>query len=461
MGALAIVHEALKAERRAPALPARSRDEMSFLPAVLEITETPPSLTARWLAGLIATIFTTAVLWACVSRVDVVATAEGRVVSSGRSKVIQPAAAGIIRAIHIRDGQFVRRGEVLVEFDTTNAQAERQRIYQELQQAVVSAARYRSLSEVTQNEPPAPLTAENAESSIILTQTRLMLSQLEEHHSKLRAIDMERHQRLSEQRTVAAAIRRLEGTIPLISARSEVRADLARSGIGSRLVSLEAQQLLIEARGDLAIQQHRYAELEAALNVLRAQSTSVHAEFQRTNLAALAEAERQADGLRQDLIKADQVIAQTTLTAPIDGTVQQLSVHTISGVVQPSQQLMIIVPNNDSLEVDALILNRDIGFVQEGQAVSVKFETFNFTSHGTISGKVCSVSRDSQTDEKLGSVFAIRVCLDRYTISQNTPSLQISPGMSVSAEIITDERSVISYLLSPLRETIHNSIRER
>jgi hemolysin D len=461
MGVLAIAHEALKAERHAPAVPARSRDELSFLPAVLEITETPPSPTARWLTGLIAAIFTTGLVWACVSQVDVVASAEGRVVPTGRSKVIQPAEAGIIRAIHVRDGQFVRQGEILVEFDTTKAEAERQRIQQELQLAVTSAARHRRLSETGDGTSLLPLFLEGIEPALLEAQTRLMQSQLDDHRARLSALDMERGQRISEQATVEAAIARLEAVIPLIAARSDARADLARSGVGSRLVSLEAQQLLVEARGDLAIQRHKLAELKAALQVLLARNASIQTEFHRNNLATLAEAERQSASLRQDLVKAEQNLRQTNLVAPIDGTVQQLAVHTISGVVQPSQQLMVIVPGEEALEVEALLPNSDIGFVQEGQPATIKFEAYNFTRYGTISGWVCNISSDSILDEKQGYVYAIRICMKNYTLRESGDVLRVTTGMSATSEITINNRSIISYLLSPIQRTLNESIREK
>jgi hemolysin D len=461
MGALTVFLEALRNERQAPCVPRRKKDETSFLPAVLEVTETPPSPTARWLTGIIVAIFTTGVVWACVSAVDVVAMAEGRVVLVGRSKVVQPAQTGVIRAIHVRDGQAVKQGEVVVEMDSTSAAAERRRISHDLELAMASAARHRQLSDAGDIAFLPFLTVDGVEPAVLQAQTQLMRSEFAEHQAKLRTLDQERVQRSSERATIIASTARLQETIPLISARSEARADLARTGVGSRLVSLEAKQLLLEAQGDLAVQQRRVSEIDAAIQVLNAQHASLRAEFNRSRLIALAEAEQQIDSLRQDLIKIEQTLRQNTLVAPIDGTVQQLAVHTVSGVVQPSQQLMVIVPNGGQLEVEAYLPNREIGFVQEGQPAFIKLETFNFTRFGTVAGRVCNVSRDSVADEKLGYVYAVRVCLDNNFIDLRGVQYPITAGMGAIIEIKTQSRSIISYLLSPIQGHLNESMRER
>lgn len=152
---------------------------------------------------------------------------------------------------------------------------------------------------------------------------------------------------------------------------------------------------------------------------------------------------------------------QQHLTAPIGGVVQQLAVHTVGGVVTPAQQLMMIAPEEGSLEVEAILENKDIGFVNENQLAEIKIDAFPFTRYGTLEGRVVNLSRDAVQIDKVGLVYTARVFLDRASIRIENRAVRLSPGMTVSVEIKTGERRVIEYFLSPLIQAAQNSIRER
>ncbi len=439
-------------------------DERAFLPAVLEVTETPPSPTARIIAWVLVGFVSIALLWAWIGRVNEVAVAEARTVASGRSKLLQPAEGGIITAIHVRDGQQVREGELLVELDTTITSAERDRLRTELLAARVQAARLRALLATMEEgrdpleafAPPPETGADKRD-----RQRVLLLAEVAEQRARQAGFIEEIARRQAERVTTEAVVRRLTDIIPLIQARSDARATLARDGHGSRLIFLEQRQQLVEAQHDRVIQTQRMAEIDAAVTALQGQARAQAAEFLRARHAELTEAERQVATLSQELVKAEQRSVQTRLTAPIDGTVQQLAVHTVGGVVQAAQQLMVIAPRDDRLELEAMVLNRDIGFVQPGQSVEVKLETFTFTRFGLVPAEVVSVSADAIQDERRGLVYAARIRLLRDTIVINGRETALVPGMAATAEIQTGRRRVISYLLSPIARYGHEAMRER
>ena len=149
------------------------------------------------------------------------------------------------------------------------------------------------------------------------------------------------------------------------------------------------------------------------------------------------------------------------LRAPVDGTVQQLAIHTIGGVVTPAQALLAVVPSEESLEVEATVLNKDIGFVRPGQRATVKVESFPYTRYGYLEGTVESVSHDAAQDEKMGLVFPARVKLSNASLVIDGVSVMLTPGMSLSVEIKTGKRRVVDYLLSPLRQHGSEALRER
>ena len=184
-------------------------------------------------------------------------------------------------------------------------------------------------------------------------------------------------------------------------------------------------------------------------------------EFQQSKQVELSTTETKVASLVQEVTKAGQKADFQRLTAPIDGVVQQLAVHTVGGVVTPAQELLIVVPQDHPVEVEAQVENKDVGFVKNGQIVEIKVETFPFTLYGTIPGKVLSVSDDAAPIEKVGLIYPTRVSMDRSTIQVEGRQVNLSPGMAVTVEVKTGQRRVIEYLLSPLLKSVKESIRER
>ena len=460
----------------------REKDELAFLPAALEIVETPPSPIGRSIGATIIALFCLALIWASVGHIDIVTSASGKVVPSGRVKLIQPFETGVVRAIHVRDGQSVKAGDVLIELDPTMTTAEQKHIRSDLIAAQLDAARLRAALSPGDNsegmfQPPA-----GASPALVDMQRKFLAQQIDEHRAKLAALDRQRAQKEAERATIAATIAKLDASGPLIQQRVDIRKYLADKELGSKLTYLETQQLLTENEKDLMVQKSRLQEADAAIAAITESRAQADAEFHRTLFGELAEAERKAGGLADDLAKAEQRTKLQLLTAPVDGVVQQLSVHTVGGVVTPAQQLAVVVPADAVLEVEAMVSNRDIGFVHPGQDAQIKVDTFNFTRYGLLHGRVVSVSpdaivRETPQDRNNGStkgaesdssepkgqefVYSARVSLDRTQIQVDGAVANLSPGMAVTVEIKTGSRAVISYLLSPLLRYQHESMHER
>jgi hemolysin D len=459
----------------------REQDERAFLPAALEIVETPPSPTGHAIGATIVALFCLALTWATFGHVDIVASASGKIVPSGRVKLIQPFETGVVRAIDVRDGQSVKAGDVLIELDPTMTIADREHIRSDLIAAQLDVARLRAALSDSDNpedvfQPPA-----GASPDLIAMERQFLTQQTDEFRAKLASLDRQRAQKEAERDTIAATIEKLEASNPLIKERVDIRKYLADKELGSKISYLEIFQLLTENEQDHAIQTSRLAEANAALAAIIDSRTEVAAEFHRKLLEELAEAERKAADLSNDLAKADQRIKFQKLTAPVDGVVQQLSVHTVGGVVTPAQQLAVVVPSDAVLEVEAMISNRDIGFVHPGQDAQIKVDTFNFTRYGLLHGRVLSVSPDSivrdvppdkakdnkgdadTSSEPQGQElsYVARISLDRTQIKVGDTLANLSSGMAVTVEVRTGSRAVITYLLSPLLRYAHDGMRER
>jgi hemolysin D len=458
------------------------KHELAFLPAALEIVETPPSPIGRSIGATIIALFVVALIWTIFGHVDIVASASGKVVPSGRVRLVQPFEIGVIRAIHVFDGQSVKAGDVLIELDPTMTAAEQEHIRSDLLAAQLDIARLRAaLSD--DNDPQSqfhpPLGASDA---LVAMQRQFLARQTEEYRAKLSSLDRQRAQKEAERDTIAATISKLEADEPIIRQRVDIRKYLADRELGSKLTYLETLQLLTENLKDTAIQQSRLGETNAALAAVTETRKQAVAEFHRTLFGDLAEAERKAAGLAGDLVRAEQRTKLQILTAPVDGVVQQLSVHTVGGVVTPAQQLAVVVPSDATLEVEAMISNRDIGFIHVGQDAQIKVDTFNFTRYGLLHGRVLNVSQDAivrdappdktrdhaidagntgsePKDQQLS--YAARVSLDNTKIPVEDRLASLGPGMAVTVEVKTGSRRIIDYLLSPLLRYRQEALRER
>ena len=364
----------------------RRGDELAFLPAALEIVETPPSPIGRAIAATIIVLFSVALAWARWGTVDIVASATGKIVPSGRTKVIQPFETGVVRAIHVRDGQAVRTGDILIELDPTVNAAERDRLRNDLAAEQVNVARLRAAladgdDPVADFAPPAGM-----DPALASTQRQLLLHQVMEHRAKLAALDSQTAQKEAEQGTTAATIHKLQTMIQVIQPRVEIRGSLMEQGLSSKLSYFETLQQLIEQREELAVQKSHLREADAAVAAIRETRNQAEAEYRHSLSDDLAKSEQKASGLAQDLIKAEQRTRLQRLIAPVDGVVQQLAIHTVGGVVTPAQPLLTVVPGDSRLEIEAMVSNRDIGFVHAGQEAQIKIDTFNFTRYGLLHG---------------------------------------------------------------------------
>ncbi len=461
----------------------RRRHEAAFLPAALSLQESPVHPAPRIAMGLTLLFAVIALLWAVFGKIDIVASAQGKLIPDSRSKVVQPMETASVLAIHARDGQRVAAGELLIELDATQAEADSTRVGEELEATRREVARAKALLELLEGRvavlhelrgsrlagettagpggtgafagKPAPTSSKKA------AEQRLLEGEYAAYRTRLEQIDAEIERRQAELLGTEETLAKLTQTLPMIRARAEDYQKLQRENFVSRHGWLEKEQARVEAERDLSAQRAKQQEIRAALLEARRQRAALAAETRRATLDRLHEAERKAAGLEQEVVKTRNRDGLMRLTAPVAGTVQQLAVHTVGGVVTSAQPLLVIVPNDNPLEVEAFVENKDIGFVQAGQNAEVKIETFPFTKYGTLHGTVAQVSSDAIQDEKRGLIYAARVKLARTTLVVDGKTVHLSPGMAVTAEIKTGKRRVIEYFLAPLLRYGDESLRER
>ncbi|MCP5381637.1 MAG: HlyD family type I secretion periplasmic adaptor subunit [Kordiimonadaceae bacterium] len=436
-------------------------EEADFLPAALEILEKPASPVGRGMMLLIILFFTIALIWSIFGRVDEVASAQGKVTPLGDIKVIQPAQLGVVRNILVSDGQAVQAGESLIELDTTISLADEQRARRELQIARVAKAKNEAILLGLEGKDPVFKAPDGVSETVAHMQQLLIQSELDEYNAAVETYRQQKIEKEADEKVVLQEITKLEQTLPLLREQINARAELLEKGLTPRFQYLEYQERLVGQERDLDIQRDQLTKVRASINGADKQINQVTQEFLKNTYTGLAEAEDQIVALTQELTKASKVQELQILRAPVEGVIQQLAVHTIGGVVQAGDPLMVVVPKERNLIVDANILNKDIGFVTVGQEVEVKFEAFPFTKYGVIHGEVLHIAQNAVADENLGLIYPVRVSLEKSAIMVNGKAVNIAPGMAVTAEVKTSKRRLIEFLLSPLLRYKDESLRER
>ncbi|CFQ27408.1 HlyD family type I secretion periplasmic adaptor subunit [Yersinia bercovieri] len=437
----------------------RPRDEYDFLPAYLDIVERPVAPLARRTAWFLVLTLLLVLLWSIVGKLDIHASANGKVIVSEHSKVIQPLEPGVVAAINVRDGDRVEAGQVLLELNPIGIDAELGNINKQLIHRLLEAARMVAL---LSSDPQAHFVSppDTPEDLLLMTQA-LLRKEHDEVNAELARMASEQ---AVNQAHIAAGIANIANQKVLmknIHQRLQALRTLAKSKSIAEVELLVQEREWLNASAEASRFQSEQAILEAKTRNLTQTRLHYLAEKKRSYQERLNKAHEVINQLEQEQIKLMEKQRQQRLRAPVAGVIQQLAVHTLGGVVTAAQPLMVLVPENHPLELDVMVLNKDVGFVLPGQAVEVKVDSFPYTRFGTLSGEVKHLSHDAMEDQQLGLVFPARIRLDSDTLMVAGKAVRLSAGMAVSVEIKTGQRRVIDYLLSPLQEYQSEAMRER
>jgi hemolysin D len=462
------------------------RDEREFLPAHIEILQTPTSPMAVTILWTICLMFTAALVWSVLAKLDIHAVAQGRVQPNGRSKLVQPFDPGTVKNVLVQNGMSVKAGDLLIELDPTETRAVADTALRDLEAMEAEIARRKAAIVAVRGGEQTIAIAFPLKTSpaVRMREETAVAADLGQHFSTLASLQAQLAEKRAMKVRFSGSTEAREKLMATMKQRVEMRETLVAREAGTKAAVLDALQMYQDQATSLAYEQGQLLEAEAGIVSLNRRIDQLSSEFVATQTQKLTEAEQKRDRLRQDVIRAEAKEARTRLTAPIDGTVQQLAVTTVGQVVTSGQPLMIVVPSEGRIEIEALVLNRDIGFIELGQEAVVKLDAFPFTKYGTITGKVVRISRDaiddrdaqtasdpttagravapaSGTNKTQNLVFPVTIELSKLAIATDTRDVPLTPGMMATVEVLTGSRRVIDYLLSPLREVASTAGRER
>lgn len=465
-----------RADRRAAAI------ERAFLPAALEIVETPASPTLRLTAGLISAAIVAAFLWSWFGEVDMIAAAPGKVVPAGRTKQVQAFEGGVVRKILVDDGDRVGEGQALILLDPTIAGADRDRFRDQLMRARLDVARLGTLLAATAPGEDDPFAGLEATAEAIAEARGRLAADRTGRDAKLAAADREIAAKRSDRASLAAELAKIDATLPMVREREQIRRESFERAVGSKLEHLNAVQGRVELESQRAVTVEKVAAADAAIQAITADRARIAAEIERDWRGELQRASRDRAEAASELAKAERRTGLTSVVSPIEGIVQDLTVHTEGGVVQAGQQLLRVVPAGGRLTIEVVVENKDVGFVRAGQEAEIKVDAFPFTRYGFLHGRVATVARDAAPDPETqgahagasplsgapgelrrsqGLVYVARIAVEAPHLDVDGNRTPVEPGMSVTAEIKTGKRRILDFLLSPIAQRTHEAMRER
>ena len=445
-------------------IPKRDRRlRYEFLPAAEEIIETPAAPFGAVVIWLTTILLVLVLAWAYLGQIDIVAVGNGRVSTEGSVKVVQSASYGVVKRITVQEGQRVHKGDVLVELDKTTAEKELATTAQSLNIARAERDILRRLAMGNGADDIINSAGVSDEAKAVLrefTTSQLALASAKEQALKGSIASHQRQLQFNQQTKA-----QLEGEAQKLKDRQTKVKQKLESANAIERIRLQNELDTLEQRittANSAATSQGQQVLQSQLTLAQAQSQS-QVSLAETNSSisgqVIAQEQRIAE-LENNLAKAKRALEQTTITAPVDGTILALNTRTIGGVVNVAERIAQIVPDNDLLYVDVTLDNQDVGFVRVGQRVVIKVATYPFQRYGYLEGTVENISPDAIQDEKKGLVYKAKVKLSGANSSKKN-RLKLLPGMSVSAEITTGKRRIIEFFLDPLMTHVDDSLKVR
>lgn len=433
-----------------------------FLPAVLEVREQPPSRYSRMIIWLMAALVAAFLAWSVIGELELVATAQGRVVSARRTQTIAVPDVGTIRQIRVVEGQRVRKGDVLIEMDTGVVDSVAGQARQSLAAALGEVARHRALLDSYRlGRPLAPTFDERVPAALADVERQVVLTAWQDYAARLGQLEAEARLRQAQVESAVALLGKSQAMGGLAAEKAEDYRKLTVQGFLSEHALKDQERERVGHDLDARRFTSTVEETRRSVAEVQSRRQVLVTEAHRTSASALADAQHRVATGEQEVAKADAMGRRLQVVAPVDGVVQQLRVFTVGGVVKEAQELMNIVQADEGLELEVMIRNTDIGFVRVGQPATLKFESFPYTKYGTLQGVVRVVGRDAVADEKLGLLFPARVSIRPAEAGRPGDQISLQQGLIASADIKTGERRIIEYFLSPILRYRAESLRER
>jgi hemolysin D len=450
-----------------------SKQALDFAPSILAIQARPASPLPRVMLYTLMILFVLIALWAIFGKVDVVAVAQGKLVPQSYLKIVQPAEAGIVKDILVKEGDTVAQGQILMRMDAKLQESDTKMVEADLKQ------RQLQLRRIDAELAGKPLIMKAGDDA---TQFRQIESQYQSHRQAFDDAVAQEQALLNKATEDYQAARQTEAklrdVLPAFKEQEQAWAKLHKEGYAGRLLALERERERIEKEGDLKTQAFAAEGLKASIAQSQKRLAQITSNYKQQLHNERVEAQGQLDKLQQEVAKQRHKQTLLELKASQAGKIKDVATHTIGSVVSPGTILLTLVPINEPLQAEVMINNDDVGFVHEGQSVKLKLAAYPFQKYGMVEGKVTHVSADAADGQGQGNPnqsnqkgtndptngqagYKAIVTLNAQSLKASGKTFNLTPGMQVAAEINQGKRTIMEYLLSPVQGVFQEAARER
>lgn len=414
-------------------------------------------LRARVLLRSIGIVVAVFILWAAVAQLDEVTRGDGKVIPSRQLQVLQSIDGGLVSEILVKEGDVVQPGQLLVKIDETRFVSSVKENRAQYLALVAKAARLKAVAEGKPFIPPPDV--EKEEPDIVEQERQLYSAKMAEISASLSVIRQQMAQRQQELNEAQAKRAQASQGYELTSRELTVTRPLINSGAVSEVELLRLERDVTRYRGERDMASAQITRSQAAIGEAQRKIEEVELNHRNDAGKELSETNAKLNSLSEGSVALTDRVKQSSIRSPVKGTVKRLLVNTVGGVVQPGKDMVEIVPLEDALLLEARIQPKDIAFLRPGQPAMVKFTAYDYSIYGGLEGKLEQIGADTVTDDKGNSFYVVRVRTNKPGFGEK--SLPIIPGMVAEVDILTGQKSVLSYLLKPVLKAKSIAMTER
>ena len=434
-----------------------------------------PSRKARWLSVSVFVFFVAFIIWAGFAMLDEVTHAEGQVVPSSRTQIIQNLEGGILSEVEVHEGQIVEKNDVLARLNNETAESSLRDMLYKAMEHLIAIRRLRAAVEESELDWPEDvraflergtgysLTEEQLDQGrrLMQVQEETYAVQKRQRESELQVLMAQAEQRRQEVKEQLSRKEQLEKSLSLIRQQLSMAASLLERRSYSRAQYLELQERSVQTQGEINTLEVSIPRAEAAASEAEHRMNLRKAELDAALMEEISKRSLELASLRAGLSAGSDRVTRTELRSPVRGTVKQIYINTVGGVVKPGEPIMEIVPLDDTLLVEARVRPADVAFLRPGQKAMVKISAYDFSIYGGLDGVLEQISADTIEDKRGEFYYQVKVRTPKTAIVHHGEELPIMPGMMATVDIMTGKKSVLNYLLKPILKAKQNALREK
>lgn len=419
--------------------------------------QTPKKM--RWVLYFWVIAVTFFILWASLTQIDEITRGAGEVVPSGENQMVQNLEGGIVKEILVKVGDSVTKGQPLLKIDNQKSEAQRDSTH--IKALELEAKMIRLTAEAESKEFKVDPKIEKSMPLLIANERSLHRSRQRQFNAKIRSLQDQKKQKEQELKENKQKMIHLKRTESLIDEEVRMMKPMVAQGVKSKVAFMKLQREQSKVAEDLSSAENAIPRIEAAISEAENNIEEAESEFQNEAKKELNEVTAEAMRIKESSEALGDQIDRTLVRSPINGVIQKLYMHTVGGVIKPGEDLIEIVPTDDTLWLEVKIKPSDIAFVYPGQKTVVKFSAYDFAIYGSLDGEVVHISADTVKDEKENSFYTIHIKTAKNHLGTNEKPLKIIPGMTVNVDIMTGKKSVMDYILKPILRAKQYTFTER